>query len=114
MIDSKSATAATDAKWVPIYCYNCVAGPDLLAVKVENGVATDIAPNFAARDLHPGDGRPCVKAYGLMQKTYSPHRILTPMRRTNPKKGMRRGSWIRADKLGRGARLRRGETACAA
>ena len=80
--------SATGAKWVPIYCYNCVAGPDLLAVKVENGVATDIAPNFNARDLHPGDGRPCVKAYGLIQKTYSPHRILTPMRRTNPKKGM--------------------------
>jgi phenylacetyl-CoA:acceptor oxidoreductase len=82
------SSAAAAAKWVPIYCYNCVAGPDLLAVKVENGVATDIAPNFNARDLHPGDGRPCVKAYGLIQKTYSPHRILTPMRRTNPKKGM--------------------------
>jgi phenylacetyl-CoA:acceptor oxidoreductase len=88
MIDSKSATAATDAKWVPTYCYNCVAGPDLLTVKVQDGVATDIGPNFAARSLHPGDGRPCVKAYGLIQKTYSPHRILTPMRRTNPKKGM--------------------------
>jgi phenylacetyl-CoA:acceptor oxidoreductase len=88
MIDSKSAPAATDVKWVPTYCYNCVAGPDLLAVKVQDGVATDIAPNFAARALHPGDGRPCVKAYGLIQKTYSPHRILTPMRRTNPRKGI--------------------------
>jgi phenylacetyl-CoA:acceptor oxidoreductase len=88
MIDSKSAPAAADAKWVPTYCYNCVAGPDLLAVKVQDGVATDIAPNFAARSLHPGDGRPCVKAYGLIQKTYSPHRILTPMRRTNPRKGI--------------------------
>ena len=88
MIDSKSAPAATDAKWVPTYCYNCVAGPDLLTVKVQDGVATEIAPNFAARALHPGDGRPCVKAYGLIQKTYSPHRILTPMRRTNPRKGI--------------------------
>ena len=82
-------TSATDqVKWVPSYCYNCVAGPDLLAVKVENGIVTDVAPNFLARDIHPGDGRPCVKAYGLIQKTYSPHRILTPMRRTNPKKGL--------------------------
>ncbi len=76
------------AKWVPTYCFNCVAGPDLLAVKVENGVATEVAPNFNGRGIHPGDGKPCVKAYGLIQKTYSPHRILSPMRRTNPKKGI--------------------------
>ncbi len=78
----------TAAKWVPTYCFNCVAGPDLLAVKVENGVATEVAPNFNGRGIHPGDGKPCVKAYGLIQKTYSPHRILSPMRRTNPKKGI--------------------------
>jgi phenylacetyl-CoA:acceptor oxidoreductase len=88
MTAGNSATSESGARWVPTYCYNCVAGPDLLAVKVEGGVATDVAPNFAARDLHPGNGRPCVKAYGLIQKTYSPHRILTPMRRTNPRKGM--------------------------
>ena len=76
------------AKWVPTYCYNCVAGPDLLAVKVENGVATEVAPNFRGKGIHPGDGKPCVKAYGLIQKTYSPHRVLSPMRRTNLKKGI--------------------------
>jgi phenylacetyl-CoA:acceptor oxidoreductase len=73
---------------VPTYCYNCVAGPDLLTVKVTDGVATGIGPNFAGEGLHPADGRPCVKAYGLIQKTYHPARILTPMKRTNPKKGM--------------------------
>ena len=78
----------TAAKWVPTYCFNCVSGPDLLTVKVENGVATEVAPNFRGKGIHPGDGKPCVKAYGLIQKTYSPHRILSPMRRTNPKKGI--------------------------
>lgn len=82
------ADGKSPARWVPTYCYNCVAGPDLLAVKVQDGVATEIQPNFAARHMHPGEGRPCVKAYGLIQKTYSPHRVLTPMRRTNPRKGM--------------------------
>lgn len=72
---------------VPTYCYNCVAGPDLLTVKVDNGIATDIRPNFAAVGIHPADGRVCVKAFGLIQKTYHPHRILTPMKRTNPLKG---------------------------
>ncbi|MCP4329688.1 MAG: molybdopterin-dependent oxidoreductase [Alphaproteobacteria bacterium] len=72
---------------VPTWCYQCVAGPDLLTVTVEDGVATEVEPNFGAADMHPGGGKVCVKAYGLIQKTYNPHRILTPMRRTNPKKG---------------------------
>ena len=73
---------------VPTYCYNCVAGPDLLTVRVTDGVATGIGPNFDGIGLHPSDGRPCVKAYGLVQKTYHPARFLTPMKRSNPKKGI--------------------------
>ncbi len=75
------------AKKVPTYCYQCVAGPDLLNVTVENGVATGVEPNFAAGDIHPADGKVCVKAFGLIQKTYDPNRITTPMKRTNPQKG---------------------------
>ena len=78
------AKAAGEVKQVPAYCYNCVAGPDLLSVKVCDGVATEIGPNFAGKGVFPGDGRPCVKAYGLIQKVYHPARILTPMKRTNP------------------------------
>ncbi|HXR24455.1 MAG TPA: molybdopterin-dependent oxidoreductase, partial [Candidatus Binataceae bacterium] len=74
-------------KSVPGYCYNCVAGPDLLTVKVVDGVATEILPNFAAADIHPGNGRVCVRALGLIQKTYNPDRLRTPMKRTNPRKG---------------------------
>lgn len=77
-----------DVREVPTYCYNCVSGPDLLTVRVEGGTATQIGPNRAGRGLHPSDGKPCVKAYGLIQKTYHPERILTPLRRTNPRKGM--------------------------
>ncbi len=69
------------------YCYQCVAGPDLLTVKVVNGVATEVEPNFAAAAVHPGGGKVCVKAYGLVQKLYNPNRISSPMKRTNPKKG---------------------------
>jgi len=72
---------------VPTYCYQCVAGPDLLTVKVCDGVATEVEPNFAAASVHPAGGKVCVKAYGLVQKTYHPDRVLTPMKRTNPKKG---------------------------
>ena len=51
---------------VPTYCYQCVAGPDLLRVKVVNGVATEIEPNFdAAADTPaaaPADGNAPVAA----------------------------------------------------
>jgi len=76
-----------NVKQVPIFCYQCVAGPDLMKVEVEDGIATRIASNFDIRDEHPGGGRVCVKAYGLIQKTYNPHRVKQPMKRTNPKKG---------------------------
>jgi phenylacetyl-CoA:acceptor oxidoreductase len=78
---------AADTRRVPTYCYQCVAGPDLLTVKTVDGVATEVEPNFCAADIHPGGGKVCVKAYGLVQKTYNPNRVLTPMKRTNPKKG---------------------------
>ncbi|MDP3610998.1 MAG: hypothetical protein Q8R98_04030, partial [Rubrivivax sp.] len=80
-------TAAAHTHRVPTYCYQCVAGPDLLTVKVEDGVATEVEPNFCAAQVHPGGGKVCVKAFGLIQKTYNPNRVLAPMKRSNPKKG---------------------------
>ena len=76
-----------EVRKVPVYCYQCVAGPDLMKVEVEDGIATRIESNYDIRGAHPGGGRVCVKAYGLIQKTYNPHRIQQPMKRTNPNKG---------------------------
>src|ERR1051326_4163514 len=72
---------------ISTYCYQCVNGPDLLTVEVADGVAAQVEPNFAVRGMHPADGKICVKPYGLLQKLYSPHRILKPLKRTNPRKG---------------------------
>ena len=72
---------------LPVYCYQCVAGPDLLKVVVQDGVAVGVEPNHDAAAVHPAGGKVCVRAYGLIQKVYNPARIRTPMRRTNPKKG---------------------------
>ena len=71
----------------PTFCYQCVAGPDLLRVEEEDGVALRVESNFALHNEHPGGGRVCVKAYGLVQKTHNPNRVQSPMKRTNPKKG---------------------------
>ncbi len=71
---------------IPTYCYQCVAGPDLLKVVVRDGVAVGVEPNCDMADTHPAGGKVCVRAYGLVQKVYNPARIQTPVRRTNPKK----------------------------
>ena len=71
---------------IPTYCYQCVAGPDLLKVVVRDGVAVGVEPNCDMADTHPAGGKVCVRAYGLVQKVYNPARIQTPLRRTNPKK----------------------------
>ncbi|HYB53734.1 MAG TPA: molybdopterin-dependent oxidoreductase, partial [Thermoanaerobaculia bacterium] len=72
---------------IPTYCYQCVAGPDLLKVVVRDGVAVGVEPNCDMAGTHPAGGKVCVRAYGLVQKLYNPARIRTPMRRTNPRKG---------------------------
>ncbi|HET9855216.1 MAG TPA: molybdopterin oxidoreductase, partial [Methylomirabilota bacterium] len=72
---------------IPVYCYQCVAGPDLLRVVVRDGVAVGVEPNSEMADVHPACGTVCVRAYALIQKLYNPARIQTPMRRTNPRKG---------------------------
>ena len=83
----KDGVTGSNKQSVPLYCYQCVAGPDLMRVEVEDGVAKRIVSNFDIAEEHPGGGRVCVKAYGLIQKTYNPHRIRQPMKRTNPNKG---------------------------
>ncbi|MFC1893203.1 molybdopterin-dependent oxidoreductase [Chloroflexota bacterium] len=77
-----------EEKTIPTYCYQCTAGPDLLRVRVIDGIAVGIEPNFDFAKIHPAEAKVCVKAYGLIQKLYNPHRIKAPMRRTNPVKGV--------------------------
>src|SRR3974390_479303 len=80
-------TKPQNERVVSTYCYQCVAGPDLLTVRIQDGVATEINPNFDAAKIHPAGGKVCVKAFGLVQKAYHPDRVLYPMKRSNPKKG---------------------------
>jgi phenylacetyl-CoA:acceptor oxidoreductase len=54
--EKPAATLALSGKRAT-YCYQCVAGPDLLTVKVIGGVATEVEPNFCAAEVHPGAAR---------------------------------------------------------
>ena len=41
-----SAHRSQSERIVSTYCYQCVAGPDLLKVRIEDGIATEIAPKL--------------------------------------------------------------------
>ena len=73
---------------VPTYCYQCVAGPDLLTVKVQSTAwPPRSSPISARRTCTRPAARSASKPMGWCQKTYNPHRVLAPMKRTNPHKG---------------------------
>ncbi|MBI2918642.1 MAG: molybdopterin-dependent oxidoreductase [Chloroflexi bacterium] len=76
--------------WVPTTCYACNHGPDLIRVHRVNGVAVGVdgnrtGPGFV--ELTQARGKTCPKPFGLVQKIYNPHRIKSPLKRTNPVKG---------------------------
>ncbi len=100
------ASKPRNERTVSTYCYQCVAGPDLLKVRIEDGVATEITPNFDAAEVHPAGGKACVKAFGLVQKAYTPNRMLLSDEADQSEQGPRARSRIRAHLLGRGARPR--------
>ena len=87
-VPRRSPERAPSLERLPQYCYQCVAGPDLFCVTVKDGAQASIEPNFEASRIHPAAGRVCVKAYDLLGKASNPHRLLQPMRRTNPRKGL--------------------------
>ena len=62
-------------------------GPDLWRVEEEDGVSVRTESNYDTCGKHPAGGRVFVKTHGLVQKTYNPNRIKTPMKHANPKKG---------------------------
>ena len=64
---SAQSKTAHNERTVSTYCYQCVAGPDLLKVRIEDNVATEIGPNFDAATIDAAGGKVCVKAFGLVQ-----------------------------------------------
>lgn len=82
---------AGDDVWVPTICWACVEGPCSIEVHRVNGVAVNVRGNRSMPDferLTKNRGHLCPKGFGLIQKPYNPYRIKTPLKRTNPEKGI--------------------------
>ena len=71
-------------KWIPSACTICYGGCSILVHRV-NGTVIKIEGNPKSP---VGSGRLCAKGISGIMFLYDPHRVNTPLRRTNPKKGI--------------------------
>ncbi|MGP8080844.1 MAG: molybdopterin-dependent oxidoreductase [Dehalococcoidales bacterium] len=90
--DSSKTAEVQEDVWIPAVCTaQCVDECCLMKVHRVNGVAINIEPNHDIENfenLVHGQGRLCPKPYMLLQKVYNPNRIKSPLKRTNPEKGV--------------------------
>lgn len=70
-------------KWIPTSCLNCTARCGIM-VKVVNGNAIQIKGN---RSSLISEGQICPRGHIGLQVLYDPERILSPLKRTQTKKG---------------------------
>src|SRR3970282_1962584 len=75
-------TPASD--WVPTTCRMCLVGGGGL-VNVNNGSGVNVIGN---PDSPVNRGRICAKGKSGIMNHYNPNRVMKPLKRTNPEKGM--------------------------
>lgn len=83
-IQSKNKQEIWEDKWIPSACTICYGGCSIKAHRV-NGTVVKIEGN---PDSPAGQGRLCAKGISGIMILYDPHRVNTPLRRTNPQKGI--------------------------
>jgi anaerobic selenocysteine-containing dehydrogenase len=71
-------------KWVPTACRVCFSNCSI-KVRVQNGVVTKIEGNS---ESPYNSSRLCPKANAGIMMLYDPNRVLRPLKRTNPEKGI--------------------------
>ncbi|MBI4330988.1 MAG: molybdopterin-dependent oxidoreductase [Chloroflexi bacterium] len=80
----------SESGWIPTVCTICTRGPDLIRFRRVGDVVTNIEGNGEGpgfQELTRNQGRICPRPYSYIEKLYSPNRIKSPLKRTNPKKG---------------------------
>ena len=72
-------------EWVYSWCRQCVLPPCGIKVKVQDGVAVKVEGN---PDVPTNAGTLCTRGNATLAGVYNPYRVKTPLKRTNPKKGL--------------------------
>lgn len=81
---SPTAAAGQD-EWVYSWCRQCALPPCGTKIHVKDGVAIKVEGNPASPN---SQGQMCVRGNATLAGVYNPYRVKTPLKRTNPKKGM--------------------------
>jgi anaerobic selenocysteine-containing dehydrogenase len=66
-------------------CYGCQTNCSGIRARVVDGVLVKVEGD---PECHPSYGRLCLKGLAALQAPYNPKRLLKPVRRTNPEKGL--------------------------
>lgn len=78
-LDFKSGT------WHKSFCGSCIWTNCGTEIKVQNGVGIEVRGD----KNHPSNkGTLCPRGVSMLKNTYNPYRVKTPMKRTNPQKGV--------------------------
>ena len=73
-------------EWVTSSCVGCMQSDCSIKVEVKDGVVTNIEGN--PDKAPPAYGRVCSKSIASIMTLYNPYRIKSPLKRTNPQKGV--------------------------
>ena len=99
LLGARSGTALGDG-WVRSACIICLNRCGILAHVTDDGTVDKI---LGDPDNPHNHGKTCAKGDSGMEGLADPARITTPLRRTNPEKGVGRRSGLGADLVGGGA-----------
>jgi anaerobic selenocysteine-containing dehydrogenase len=82
---ASEASSQEGVEWVYSWCRQCALPPCGIKVKVENGIATQVTgdPQCPANQ-----GKLCSRGASTLMSVYNPYRVKTPLKRTNPNKGL--------------------------
>ena len=76
---------ASDEKWIKSYCSSCIWPNCTTLVKVKDNVAVEVKGDPEGPF---NKGTLCPRGSALLSNLYNPYRVKTPLKRTNPKKGL--------------------------
>lgn len=84
----KEAQTEKEDAWIPSLCFVCNRGPCAISVHRVKGVAVNVEGSADFKEVAKNRGHVCPKSIGQVQKVYNPYRVKSPLKRTNPKKGV--------------------------
>lgn len=90
--NAEASVAAPNEEWVRSYCRMCVMPQCPYFVRVKDGVAVEILGDKAAFTTA---GTLCARAHSVIGNEYNPYRVKTPLKRSNPQKGLEQDpKWV--------------------